>query len=52
MFKIELSNEQLEVVLQCLDKSCQGVQASSLVLPVFAAIKDQLEKQSKTSDKD
>lgn len=41
---VRLTTEQWQVVLQCLDKNCVGVQNASTILPVFSAIANQLQE--------
>jgi hypothetical protein len=42
---LKLSRAQVEVVLKSLNQVCQGVEAASVILPVFAEIQKQTNEQ-------
>jgi hypothetical protein len=42
---LKLSKAQVEVVLKSLNQVCQGVEAASVILPVFAEIQKQTNEQ-------
>lgn len=42
---VRLTVEQWQVILQCLDKNCVGVQTASVILPVFIAVNNQLQEK-------
>jgi len=47
---LKLSKAQVEVVLKSLNQVCQGVEAASVVLPVFAEIQKQTNEQLQPSE--
>jgi len=45
--QLELDEKQLDVVIKALNQACQGIEAASVVLPVFSAIQQQIQNQAK-----